>query len=174
MVEGQELQGYNTDVLGAMSPLDQVLDVRGARVAVIGAGGSARAVCFGLQERGAEVTIFARDMRKAEKLAAAFGARAEKLNDFNGGDVIINCTPIGMHGHSEGQSPLSAEQLGGSRLVYDLIYTPEETALLAGARAAGCPTLGGLAMLVAQAGEQFKLWTGREAPLDAMRAALSS
>ncbi len=169
VVEGDQLHGYNTDCQGAMNPLDALLDVRGARVAVIGAGGSARAICHGLRQRGADVTIYARNLDKAQPLADEFQTKLAALEQFAGQtDVVINCTPIGMHGHSEGQTPLSADKLHGIKLVYDLIYTPQETALLRAARAAGCQTLGGLAMLVGQAGEQFRLWTGSEAPLDVM------
>ena len=176
-VKGNEIHGYNTDVIGAMKPLDQlpdgVGDVRGARVAVIGAGGSARAICYGLRQRNADVTIYARDTRKAQPLADEFKTSLNTLDSFNGqADIIINCSPIGMHGHSEGQSLLRKESLPGVKLVYDLIYTPEETALLRDARQAGCQTLGGLAMLVGQAVEQFRLWTGLEVPTDVMWQAL--
>jgi 3-dehydroquinate dehydratase/shikimate dehydrogenase len=174
VVRGDELHGYNTDVIGAMKPLEALVDVRGARAAVIGAGGSARAICYGLRERGAEVTIFSRDLRKAEPLTEEFNTKTALLEQFAGdADIVINCTPIGMHGHSEGQSLLRAESLQNVKLVYDLIYTPEETALLREAKAAGCQTLGGLAMLVGQAGEQFRLWTGLEAPVELMKRALS-
>lgn len=173
VVNGNELHGYNTDVIGAMKPLEELVDVRGARIAVIGAGGSARAICYGLSERGADLTIYARNIRKAQSLAEEFKTKTALLDSFAGeADVVINCTPIGMHGHSEGQSPLKAEHLHGVKLVYDLIYTPEETALLRDAKAAGCQTLGGLAMLVGQAAEQFRLWTGSEAPVDVMWTAL--
>src|SRR5262245_24131434 len=167
VVEGDELHGYNTDVDGAMKPLDEMIDVKGARVAVIGSGGSARAICYGLSRRGADVTIYARDLKKAQPLADEFGARTASLESFNGeADVVINCAPVGMSGPSEGLSLIKAESLEGVKLVYDLIYTPEETALLAAAKRAGCRTLGGLAMLVGQAAEQFRLWTGLEAPAD--------
>jgi len=175
VIEGDELHGYNTDVIGAMKPLEELVDAHGARVAVIGAGGSARAICYGLSRRGAGVTIYARDLKKAQPLADEFKTRTVSLESFKGGaDVVINCTPIGMRGHSEGQSPIKAESLKSVKLVYDLIYTPEETALLRDARQAGCRTLGGLAMLVGQAAEQFRLWTGFEAPVDVMWRAVSS
>ncbi|MGH9801115.1 MAG: shikimate dehydrogenase, partial [Blastocatellia bacterium] len=174
VVEGEKLVGYNTDVTGAMKPLEELTELRGARVAVIGAGGSARAICYGLNQRGAEVTIFARDLRKAQLLADEFNTKLAALDCFSGDtDIVINCTPIGMLHHSEGQSPLRADSLPGVKLVYDLIYTPEETALLGDAKAAGCQTLGGLAMLVGQAAEQFRLWTGLEAPLDVIWQAAS-
>ena len=169
VVEGGELHGYNTDVSGAMIPLEAMLPLRGARVAVIGAGGSARAICYGLEARGADVTLFARDVSRAKTLADEFGARVAPLDSFAGEvDLVINCTPLGMQGHSEGQSPLPAGKLRDVRLVYDLVYTPEETRLLEDARSAGCQTLGGLAMLVGQAAEQFRLWTGMEAPREVM------
>ncbi|HMV49561.1 MAG TPA: shikimate dehydrogenase [Blastocatellia bacterium] len=174
VVEGEELHGYNTDVIGAMKPLEALLDLRGARAAVLGAGGSARAICHGLRERGAEVTIYSRDLGKAAPLAEEFDAKTALLEAFAGdADLVINCTPIGMHGHSEGQSLLRADSLRQVKLVYDLIYTPEETALLSEAKAAGCQTLGGLAMLVGQAMEQFRLWTGAEAPSELMKQALN-
>jgi 3-dehydroquinate dehydratase / shikimate dehydrogenase len=173
VVEGDELHGYNTDVAGAMKPLDEMIDVKGARVAVIGAGGSARAICYGLRHRGADVTIYARDLKKAQPLADEFKTRIAPIESFNGeADVVINCAPVGMSGHSEGLSLIKAESLEGVKLVYDLIYTPEETALLADAKRAGCRTLGGLAMLVGQAAEQFRLWTGLEAPVDVMWGAV--
>jgi shikimate 5-dehydrogenase len=126
-------------------------------------------VCYGLQQHGADVTIYARDVRKTQSVAAEFNTQASALDSFHGqSDIVINCTPMGMTGHSEGTSPLPVESLRGVRLVYDLVYNPEQTALLLAAQAAGCQTLGGLAMLVAQAAEQFRLWTGRGAPIEVM------
>jgi 3-dehydroquinate dehydratase / shikimate dehydrogenase len=169
VIEGEHLLGYNTDVHGAMQPLAELMDLRDARVAVLGAGGAARAVCYGLRERGADVTIYAREVRRAQPLADEFSAQVVGLTDFAGqADLVINCTPIGMKGHSERESPVTVESLRGVKLVYDLVYNPEETTLLRVAKEAGCQTLGGLAMLVAQAAEQFRLWTGREAPPDVM------
>ncbi len=177
VVEGDELPrlcGYNTDVAGAMKPLDELMDVRGAHVAVLGAGGAARAICYGLNERGADVTIYARDVGKARPLADEFKTRTALLESFSSeADVVINCTPVGMRGHSEDRSPVKAETLSGVKLVYDLVYNPEETVLLGDAREAGGRTLGGLAMLVGQAVEQFRLWTGLEAPVDVMWQAVN-
>ena len=167
VVEGDDLVGYNTDVVGAMKPLEEMIGLRGARVAVIGAGGSARAICYGLSQQGANVTIFARNLKKALPLAQEFNAKLMALSAFKGEtEIVINCTPIGMRHHSEGQSPLNFESLQGVKLVYDLIYTPEETALLRNAKSANCQTLGGLAMLIGQAAEQFRLWTGANPPVD--------
>jgi 3-dehydroquinate dehydratase/shikimate dehydrogenase len=170
IVQDNELHGDNTDVIGAMKPLEELMNVKDARAAIIGAGGAARAICYGLRERGARVTIYARDLHKAQTLAAEFNTQAADLADFNGeADLVINCTPVGMRGHKEDASPLPAEALQNVRLVYDLIYNPLATRLLQEANAAGCQTLGGLAMLLGQAAEQFRLWTGTAAPLVVMR-----
>ncbi len=174
IVKGDALHGDNTDVSGAMKPLEKLMEVKGARAAIIGAGGAARAICYGLQQRGASVTIYARDILKAQTLAEEFNARAASSNDFHGNaDLVINCTPVGMQGHKQDASPINADALQNVRLVYDLIYNPLETQLLKDAKAAGCKTLGGMAMLVGQAAEQFRLWTGEAAPLDVMGKVLS-
>jgi shikimate 5-dehydrogenase len=89
--------------------------------------------------------------------------------------VVINATPVGMRGHSEGKSPIPREVLRGREVAYDLVYNPTETRFLKDAREAGCKTIGGVEMLVAQAAAQFELWTGRKAPVELMReAALST
>jgi 3-dehydroquinate dehydratase / shikimate dehydrogenase len=170
VVEGEQLHGYNTDVMGGMKPLEKLIDLKNARVAVLGAGGSARAICFGLKERGALVTIYARNLDKAQTLAHESGAMLRQIESFDGQtDLLINCTPIGMRGHSEDESPIDVKYLKGVKLVYDLVYNPEETALLRGAEKSGCRTLGGLEMLAAQAAEQFYLWTGLEMTVEETR-----
>jgi len=174
-VVGNELLGFNTDVTGAMRPLEEMIDLKGCEVDVLGAGGSARAICFGLTQRGALVTVFARNGSKARLLADEFGVRTAPLEGFKpAARIIINCTPIGMHGHSEGRSPIPEADLSGVELVYDLVYTPRRTKLIEDAEAAGCRTLGGLAMLVGQAAEQFRIWTGEKPPIEMMRESVES
>jgi shikimate 5-dehydrogenase len=104
-----------------------------------------------LKRDRAGATLFARDPTKGEPLAGA---------SFAGYDVVINATPLGS-GELVGDTPVGRDQLAGAGLVYDLIYSPIETEFLRQARAAGCDTLGGLPMLVAQARRQFELWTGK-------------
>jgi 3-dehydroquinate dehydratase/shikimate dehydrogenase len=175
VVEDDKLNGFNTDIVGAMKPLEEIVELKDARVAVLGAGGSARAICYGLNQRGANTTIFARNMTKAAPLAEEFETKLQLLESFTGDfDIVINCTPIGMHHHSEGESPLKAESLKNTTLVYDLIYTPNATALLCNARKAGCQTLGGMSMLIGQAMEQLRLWMGLEASFETMRNALEA
>jgi shikimate 5-dehydrogenase len=121
------------------------------QVAVIGAGGAARAALWALQKQGAIVTVFARDVSKARLLDVQ--CKSLSSASFNGYDLVVNATP---------ESPATAEQLGGARWVYDLVYNPIETRFIQEARRAGCATLGGLEMLVAQAKIQFELWTGKK------------
>ncbi|HEX8494657.1 MAG TPA: shikimate dehydrogenase [Pyrinomonadaceae bacterium] len=169
-----ELRGYNTDVTAFVKTLSEQMGVlRGLRCAIIGAGGAARAVLWGLQQQGAQPTIFARaaDNAKAlaEKFASSFAPLAEA--SFNVFDIVINSTPLGTRGPLESETPAVAAQLRGARLAYDLVYNPTETRFIREAREAGCETMGGLSMLVAQAAEQFQLWTGAEAPVGLMRKA---
>ena len=174
VVEGDELHGYNTDAPAFTNTLNaRIGELRNARCAVIGAGGVASAVLWGLKQRQANVTLYARDVEKAKSLADKFGARWAALNSarFEGFDVVINATTLGTWGPQENATPATASQLGSTRLAYDLVYNPEETRFLCEARAAGCDVLGGLAMLVTQAAEQFRLWIGAEAPAEIMHDA---
>ena len=90
---------------------------------------------------------------------------------FDGFDVVVNATPLGTSGAQETETPATAAQFRGARLAYDLVYNPLETQFLREARVAGCELIGGLEMLVKQAAEQFRLWTGTEAPGAVMRDA---
>ena len=85
--------------------------------------------------------------------------------------MVVNATPVGTRGLSEAETPTIAEQLRGVRLAYDLVYNPTETQFMREALEAGCQTIGGLQMLIAQAVEQFKLWTGVESDAEVMRNA---
>jgi 3-dehydroquinate dehydratase/shikimate dehydrogenase len=170
----QELRGYNTDGGALVQPLIEKLEtLRGAKCAVLGAGGAARAALWMLKEQGAEITLYARDIAKGQAVASSFQVPLKHLTEavLDGFDVVINATPLGTAGDRAGETPAVARQLSGVRLAYDLVYNPVETRFLCEARSAGCETIGGLAMLVAQAFEQFKLWTGVEPPKEVMRAA---
>lgn len=174
VVEGAELRGYNTDAPASLAPLEGLLGLDGARVAVIGAGGAARALLWSLRASGARATVFARDASRAHALAEAFGADSQTLAGarFASFDVVVNATPLGTRGASEAETSATAEQLRGVRVAYDLVYNPAETRFMREGRAAGCDQVaGGLAMLVAQAAAQFELWTGASAPVEVMREA---
>lgn len=175
--DDNELRGHNTDATAALSPLDGLIELDGARVAVLGAGGAARAVLWALRRVGTRMTVFARDPARACEVAGKFGAqfRAFPGARFDQFDLVVNATPLGTRGAGEANTAATAEQLRGARAAYDLVYNPAETRFMREARAAGCATVvGGLRLLVAQAAAQFELWTGRPAPLDAMRRAAES
>jgi 3-dehydroquinate dehydratase / shikimate dehydrogenase len=173
VANGECLIGYNTDVRGAMEPLEHACELAGESCAVVGAGGAARAVISGLIERGARVTVFARDSSKASMLCESLGVSVSPLELLASSDacVVINTTPVGMRGHSEGSSPIPAGVLRGRSIAYDLVYNPLETQFLKDARAEGCQAISGFEMLIAQAALQFELWTGQKPPVDAMRKA---
>ena len=171
VVDRDRLLGYNTDAAGFIEPLlARFGSLRDATVAVVGAGGAARAAVYALRQQNAVVTVFARDAEKAKLL----GVSCESLEgaSFAGYDVVINATPLGSGAYID-QTPVTSEQLNGVRCVYDLIYNPRETRLLREAVAAGCENLGGLEMLISQAKLQFELWTGKKASSLAIHNALA-
>jgi len=180
VVQDDRLLGYNTDALGFMTPLlkrfGRFGPVRNARCAVIGAGGAARAALWSLAKEGASAALFARNVEQATVTARDFGVPCYPLSqaDFAGFDIVVNATPLGMADATQDITPATAGQLHGVRLAYDLVYNPIETVFLREARAAGCDTLNGIEMLLAQGAEQFKLWTGKEPDTEVMRAAALS
>jgi 3-dehydroquinate dehydratase / shikimate dehydrogenase len=177
VVEGEQLLGYNTDAHGLIEPLKRRFgSLSGSRVAVLGSGGAACAALYALQREGADITIYVRDLEKAQLLSQRFNLSYESLAsaNFSGKDIVINATPLGSFGPHLTETPASAEQLRGVTLVYDLVYNPIETLLLKEARTAGCDTLGGLEMLVAQARLQFKLWMNTDTSYDLMYTAGSN
>lgn len=174
VVEEDKLVGYNTDAAAFLEPLrDRALQLGGARCALIGAGGAARSCLWALGREGADVTLFARDVERARPLAERFGAGCATLEGarFSGFDLVINATPLGTLGPGEDETPAIASQLQGARFAYDLVYNPTQTRFMREATEAGCESIGGLAMLVAQATAQFSLWNGEDAPVDSMREA---
>jgi 3-dehydroquinate dehydratase/shikimate dehydrogenase len=162
--------GGNTDASAFLEPLRRRGSLDGTRVAVLGAGGAARAVAIALASTGAAVAIHARDRGRAEEVARLGSAQAgEWPPPPQTWDLLVNCTPVGMYPRVN-DTPLPVEQLTG-RTIYDLVYNPPLTRLLRDATTAGCQTIGGLEMLVAQAHEQFHLWTGVRPAAGVMREA---
>jgi shikimate dehydrogenase len=166
--EGSALVGYNTDAAGGLKALQEVTDPRGRRIVILGAGGAARAIGFILAENGARLTIANRSIQPGEDLAGDLGAAFVPLADVKGfeTDILINATPVGMY-PDEDHSPLDQETVR-AEVVMDVIYNPLETRLLRMAKARGAVTVPGIRMFVFQGAEQFRLWTGLEAPLEVM------
>ena len=159
-----KLYGFNTDVAGVIRPLERRLKLQGARIAVLGAGGAARAAVFGLVEQGAEVFIVNIVHEDAVKLAKQAKAKALKRDLFAKGafDVLINATPCGMEGNKQ-PLPITEKELNAS-LVFDMVYNPLETPLLKLAKERGIPVISGMEMFVQQGARQFEIWTGKPAP----------
>jgi 3-dehydroquinate dehydratase/shikimate dehydrogenase len=167
-IEANGWAGYNTDGPAAVERVGSHLDPRGRRIAVVGAGGTARAVAASFRGAGASVTLFNRDVQRAEQagrsLGVAWGGLAELKSA--GWDVLINATPVGRAG----------EQLVPSRcltggVVLDAVYGPRPTPLVAAARAGGLAVVDGLELLAAQAVLQFRRMTGRQAKFSELRTA---
>ena len=166
--------GVNTDWIGANQALAEAIRLSGTSVLILGAGGAARAIGFGLCEAGAQIFIHNRNQAKGEHLAAQLGClylTATELRDLRA-DVLINATSVGMQPKADAL-PLEADLLSNFQVVMDIVYAPLETRLLQEAAARGCKTVPGSNMLLYQATAQWQLWLGEEPPVDVMRAALS-
>ena len=162
--------GGNTDAAGFLEPLQERVPLAGRRVAVLGAGGAARAVCVALSSTGCAVRLHARNRTQAEEVAVLTPVELGPWPPEPGSwDLLINCTPIGLYPRVE-ETPIAKAQLTG-QYVYDLIYNPPATRLLRDAASVGCQVIGGLDMLVAQAREQFQWWTGTAPRPGVMREA---
>jgi len=170
-IDGDRWMGRNTDVVGFLQPLrDRGVPLSGRRASILGAGGSARAVAVALASEGARVTVHARDEKKAQAVAALVSGSVGRFPPPAGSwDLLVNCTPVGMHPRMD-QSPVPSSALARG-VVYDLIYNPPVTRMMRDAAMAGADTIGGLDMLVGQAQEQFEWWTGERPPSGVMRAA---
>jgi len=175
IVDGK-LIGHNTDAHGFITPLlERAVDLNGARVAVFGAGGAARACACALKKKNADVTIFARDESKARQIAEEFNVGSERLIPemrMEQTDIVVNATPVGMKGPLENETLLTAEQLDGVRFVYDLVTSGSDTPLIREAKKAGIDAINGIEMLLHQGAKQFEIWTGKAAPIDDMKAAV--
>lgn len=171
--EGRRLHGFNTDWIGANRALAERIGLSGKRAIVLGAGGSARAIGFGLQEAGAVVTLCSRTEKRGRALAADLGCDWYSLDNIAElvGDILINATSVGMQPDVD-KTLVPRQALNGYQVVMDIVYAPLKTRLLREAGMAGCLTVNGLEMLLYQGVAQFELWTGKTAPVEVMRKAL--
>ena len=174
--------GDNTDAAGFWEALQQAFGALPPRQAVVlGAGGAARAAGYALATRGWALTFVARRLAQAAALARAargWGSPAAHAVPWDAlaavswqpadDALVVNCTPVGMAPHPEGDPWPEALPLPPRGAVYDMVYNPRPTRLVQRARAAGLPTADGLGMLVAQAALAFTRWTGRPAPHEVM------
>jgi 3-dehydroquinate dehydratase / shikimate dehydrogenase len=173
VVRGKDgrLFGFNTDVYGIVAAIEPRVALQGARVLVLGAGGAGRAAVIGLKAKGAEVTIVNRTPATAAELAKQLGAKTVKRSEVAklSFDLIFNATPVGMG--PEAETPLEENELN-TTWVFDSVYNPVDTPLLKLAQSKGCGTISGVEMFLHQAARQFEIWTGKPAPMDAIRQVL--
>jgi 3-dehydroquinate dehydratase/shikimate dehydrogenase len=175
---GDDRIAYNTDYRAAVASLDEVFEsseghdtgMKGKHALVLGAGGVARAIVVGLRRRGADVTIASRTPERADDLAQACHGKSVGwgLRHTVKCDLIVNCTPVGMHPNLD-DSPFDPKYLLPEMVVFDTVYNPERTLLLKQAQEAGCRVITGVDMFIGQAALQFKLFTGSDPPAALMR-----
>jgi 3-dehydroquinate dehydratase/shikimate dehydrogenase len=176
------ISAANTDATAAVESLEAALADQeqqpgagfGVKTAlVLGAGGAARAVSFGLRQKGVEVTVASRTLERAKKIATEVGCKAI---DWDARyrlpyDCVINATPVGMHPNVD-ETPFDKEHLRSYMVVFDTVYNPENTLLVKQAREIGCRIVTGVEMFVRQAAIQFRIWHGVEPRHEVMREAL--
>lgn len=169
---GGKLTGYNTDWIGAITAIGKKTELKGKKVAVIGAGGAARGIVFGLVEKGAKVKIFNRTEKNAEELANQFGVEFGEMGDIGvvrDYDILINATSVGL---DKDISPLDKDLINANQIIFDVVYSPKETKLIKDAKEKGAKVIYGYEMLLYQGVEQFQMYTGFKAPVKEMESAI--
>jgi 3-dehydroquinate dehydratase/shikimate dehydrogenase len=176
--EGEDLIGYNTDYRAAMDSLERAVGsssggIKDKKVLLLGAGGAARALGYGLKRLGAQMVVTSRTYARCQALAKALECDCIAWDNRHGitPQIIINCTPVGMHPNVD-ESPYDKGRLHSTMIVFDTVYNPENTLLIKDARSAGCTVISGVEMFVRQASLQFKLFTGKDSPWEVMRDTL--
>jgi len=165
-----KITGYNFDSIGAVKAVKEKTGINNKSVAILGAGGAARAVGYGMASEGGKLTILNRTKESGEKLAADLGSDFSLLKDFKKVkcDILINTTSLGMAPNLN-KMPVEKKNLNKGMIVMDIVYNPLRTPLLKVAQNIGCTTIDGVSMFVYQGACQFELWTEKKAPVDLMR-----
>ncbi|MFH1649075.1 MAG: shikimate dehydrogenase [Candidatus Woesearchaeota archaeon] len=170
--EGAKLKGYNSDWIGAIMALTEVTALKGKRAVILGAGGAARAIAYGLKKEGAHVTVLNRNIDKAKALVEdikldKYGKLSDLIEDY---DILVNATPVGMSAKDESERIVSKVKPGS--VVMDAVFFPDETPLIRLAKQNSCKIVKGARMLLYQGVFQFELFTGKKAPVEVMDKAL--
>ena len=183
-IDFKDMKGYNTDGIGAVRAIEEATSIKDKNVVIAGAGGASRAISFYIAKYGADkLTILNRNIEKAQGLAGDVadsnlignveaGSISEIGSCLKDADILINTTPVGMHPNVNDKPVASASDMHEDLVVFDAVYNPNETVLLKEAIKAGAKPVYGIKMLLYQGAESFKIWTGADAPVDAMEDAL--
>lgn len=183
-IDFKNLKGYNTDGIGAIKAIKEVTPIENKKVILVGAGGASRAISFYLaKENPEEIIILNRNTKKAENLSKDI--LSSKLTDnvksgsideiekyIRDGDILVDSTPLGMYPHTEDAPIATSDMMHEDLVVNDIVYNPNETALIKEAIKADAKPVYGIKMLLYQGAESFKIWTNQEPPIDVMEKAL--
>ena len=184
-IDFNNLKGYNTDGIGAIKAIEEVTKVKDKNVIVAGAGGASRAISFYLAKFGAgSITILNRNVERAQNLASDISesdligeVNADSISKIDSllgdADILVDTTPLGMDPHIDDEPIATADNMHEDLVVFDAVYNPNETVLLSQAIKAGAKPVYGIKMLLYQGAESFRIWTGREAPIDVMEKVLN-
>ncbi|MEN6315727.1 MAG: shikimate dehydrogenase [Clostridiaceae bacterium] len=163
--DGERLKGYNTDEYGAITALLEVTSLKNRKIVVIGAGGAAKTVIWGLKRYTDAIAVYNRNQDKGNSVAQRFGVAymggLENLNADMDYDILINCTSVGFKSEA---TILTRDRIKPKSIVMDIVFTPVATTLWKEAQAAGCTAISGTRMIMHQACRQFELYTGLDAP----------
>ena len=183
-IDFKNMKGYNTDGIGAVKAIEEVTSIKGKNVVIAGAGGASRAISFYIAKYGADtMTILNRNPLKAQNLASDVSnsgligeVKSDSISEINAyladADILIDTTPVGMHPNVDDEPIATSQNMHEDLVVFDAVYNPNETVLLKEAIKAGAKPVYGIKMLLYQGAESFKIWTGRDAPVDEMEMAL--
>jgi shikimate dehydrogenase len=183
-VDFKNMKGYNTDGIGAVKAIEEVTPIKDKNVVIAGAGGASRAISFYVAKYGADaLTILNRNVEKAQNLASDVsnsnlidcvksGSISEIADYLPSADILIDTTPVGMHPNISDKPIALSADMHEDLVVFDAVYNPNETVLLKEAIRAGAKPVYGIKMLLYQGAESFKIWTGRDAPVNVMEDAL--
>ncbi len=172
--EGSAWVGYNTDCSGAISALEACTSLQGKNVLILGSGGTAKAIGYGVKEKGGKLTVtYNKNKERGESLSKELDCELAHARDagMRAIDVLINCSPVGMSPNIT-ESPFLARDFKEGMVVFDSVYNPLETRLLREAKSAGCKVIPGYELFINQAARQFELWTGQSAPINTLREVL--
>ena len=184
-IDFKNLKGYNTDGIGAVRAIEEVTSIKDKNVVVAGAGGASRAISFYLAKFGAgSMTILNRNANKAKNLAGDVlksdligDVGADSISEIDSylkdADILVDTTPLGMDPHVNDEPIAKSDAMHDGLVVFDAVYNPNETVLLKEAIKAGAKPVYGIKMLLYQGAESFKIWTGKDAPIDVMQDALN-
>lgn len=183
-IDFKNLKGYNTDGIGAIKAIKEVMPIENKKVILAGAGGASRAISFYLaKENPEEIIILNRNTKKAENLSKDLlnskltdnvksGSIDEIEKYIRDGDILVDSTPLGMYPHTEDTPIATSDMMHEDLVVNDIVYNPNETALIKEALKADAKPVYGIKMLLYQGAESFKIWTNQDPPIDVMEKAL--